>query len=605
MGKCRQSRCHTLRARLERLKTAHADHKHAQDQEIEARKSEGEAKSALETSTTNERSKANALATCRSAALAAERALTAAQETLNRKARAASIQRAREQLTRVQALETEIEELQLITGAEITQEDLEGLQDLERSCLEARAHADAGATIVEIELLEQVPVEVGGQITTEQRHELIRRTEIQIGSVAKLNITPSTRDGRSANAAVEAARAALSTRLNSLGMGSTLDASERLRSKEDAEQKIGGLRREIAALCPGDHSVELRPGINELKAFLADCGDELGDECPDVDVVGIQANLASARDTTQEAEGEHETALQLLRNCEVSYAAAAAAATSAKVALEAAQRRYSSEAAETNEEALTGELADARKSVLQASSALKTAEANAGTLNVEAIKKRIQNISQARQRADEERLELIKKRSALEATVTHEGSEGPAGALEAAEEELRGAEGRHSRLSEQADVLSLLRDTLKSAGDAATAKFLGPVTRRAAGYIERILPGCEALFNHEMGLSGIHRQGLNEDCTNLSRGTQEQLAILTRLAFADLLLEKGAPVSLILDDPLVYSDDVRLENVTDILENAAERMQVILLTCRSKAFRHVGGQSTFTRSVAEQRNFDE
>ncbi len=65
--------------------------------------------------------------------------------------------------------------------------------------------------------------------------------------------------------------------------------------------------------------------------------------------------------------------------------------------------------------------------------------------------------------------------------------------------------------------------------------------------------------------------------------------MLTRLAFADLLLDKGEPVSLILDDPLVYSDDARLEIMTDILTRAAERMQVILLTCRERAFRHVGG----------------
>lgn len=39
----------------------------------------------------------------------------------------------------------------------------------------------------------------------------------------------------------------------------------------------------------------------------------------------------------------------------------------------------------------------------------------------------------------------------------------------------------------------------------------------------------------------------------------------TRLAFADLLIEDGAPISLILDDPLAYSDDARLETMTDIL----------------------------------------
>ena len=65
--------------------------------------------------------------------------------------------------------------------------------------------------------------------------------------------------------------------------------------------------------------------------------------------------------------------------------------------------------------------------------------------------------------------------------------------------------------------------------------------------------------------------------------------MLTRLAFADLLLDRGGPVSLILDDPLVYSDDGRFELMTNILTTASERMQIILLTCRTKAFRHVAG----------------
>lgn len=56
-----------------------------------------------------------------------------------------------------------------------------------------------------------------------------------------------------------------------------------------------------------------------------------------------------------------------------------------------------------------------------------------------------------------------------------------------------------------------------------------------------------------------------------------------------MLLEQGRPVSLILDDPLVYSDDARLDLMTEILLDASKRMQVILLTCRDRAFRHVEG----------------
>lgn len=145
------------------------------------------------------------------------------------------------------------------------------------------------------------------------------------------------------------------------------------------------------------------------------------------------------------------------------------------------------------------------------------------------------------------------------------------------------------RLTAEADALALLRTTLNEAQEAASRTFLGPVTRRAVQYVRRVLPDCDVTFSEELGLTSIARSGVSEGCGDLSRGTQEQLAVLTRLAFADLLLEKGEPVSLILDDPLVYSDDARLEVMTDILTRAAERMQVILLTCRERAFRHMGG----------------
>lgn len=103
----------------------------------------------------------------------------------------------------------------------------------------------------------------------------------------------------------------------------------------------------------------------------------------------------------------------------------------------------------------------------------------------------------------------------------------------------------------------------------ASRTFLAPVTRRAATYIQQLLPGSELTFNDELGLASVIGAGVDEFCGDLSRGTQGQLAILTTLVFADLLLEDGAPLSLILDDPLVYSDDVRLEVMTNMVLKAS------------------------------------
>lgn len=56
----------------------------------------------------------------------------------------------------------------------------------------------------------------------------------------------------------------------------------------------------------------------------------------------------------------------------------------------------------------------------------------------------------------------------------------------------------------------------------------------------------------------------------------------TRLASPDFLMN-------IQEDPLVSSDDTRLDLMSDILTDAAQRMRVILLTCRERAFRHLRG----------------
>lgn len=42
-------------------------------------------------------------------------------------------------------------------------------------------------------------------------------------------------------------------------------------------------------------------------------------------------------------------------------------------------------------------------------------------------------------------------------------------------------------------------------------------------------------------------------------------------------------------DPLVYSDDGRLDTMIEMLTEASTRMQIIVLTCRERAFRHIPG----------------
>jgi uncharacterized protein YhaN len=77
----------------------------------------------------------------------------------------------------------------------------------------------------------------------------------------------------------------------------------------------------------------------------------------------------------------------------------------------------------------------------------------------------------------------------------------------------------------------------------------------------------------------------------LSDGTREQIAILVRLAMGAMLSSRSQNVPIVLDDALVFSDDDRIQRMFDALSRAGRQQQVIVLTCRTKAFEQLGGRS--------------
>ncbi len=235
------------------------------------------------------------------------------------------------------------------------------------------------------------------------------------------------------------------------------------------------------------------------------------------------------------------------------------------------------------------DLIGAREKAAETATILNEAERNASAHDAHSIERGIANIDARQAAASEVRRRLETDIARLEGTIESEGGKGLAERAAVATEEAMAAEQALGRTTEEAQTLKLLRDTLEEVRTETSRTYVGPVTIRAKRYIERLLPGSELLFANDLGLTAISRGGLPEDCVNLSRGTQEQLAVLTRLAIADLLREEERPVSLILDDPLVYADDARLDLMTEILTGAAQHMQIILLTCRERAFRHMTG----------------
>ena len=115
---------------------------------------------------------------------------------------------------------------------------------------------------------------------------------------------------------------------------------------------------------------------------------------------------------------------------------------------------------------------------------------------------------------------------------------------------------------------------------------------RLQPYLRMLFPETELrLSEDDLEIVSLRRDGVEEPFATLSIGAREQVAVLTRLALADLLREKGRPVALILDDPLVNSDDERFRRMELALRKAAASLQIVILTCHEARYETLGAKT--------------
>jgi len=378
--------------------------------------------------------------------------------------------------------------------------------------------------------------------------------------------------------------------LEELGLEHLAAARACNEAAREAASELRAVDARIDAATPADEAVGLASGADALKLLIAGLADEgEGQEGELPDVRALTQTLEVADVVMARAEGARDSAIDALRSIEEEDAPLATAEAGAASDLSNASTQLSGIEGRPEFATLTNDLMRSRETAAHAQVSLEEAKRNASAHDQASIQRKIETIDARTRAATEARKRLETELAKLEGNLESEGGKGLADREAAAREEVEAAQYALQRISEEADALKLLRDTLEVARIETSARFVGPVASRAKRYIERLLPGSELAFSEDLALEAVVRGGVSEGCAELSRGTQEQLAILTRVAFADMLLDRGQPVSLILDDPLVYSDDERLDVMIEILGEVAQRMQVILLTCRDRAFRHVPG----------------
>tara|TARA_R110000868_G_scaffold71398_1_gene209163 strand:- start:4777 stop:7398 length:2622 start_codon:yes stop_codon:yes gene_type:complete len=528
-----------------------------------------------------------ALDVARTERQAARTALAEGEERNRQSRRGLAVQSARQRHADLLKLEEQHSTAKALSDTAIAPKVLTSLEAHDRAVAEAQAAVSAGATRIALSgsangiTIDGEPMALGVRTLDHEVH-------VRFGA-AELQITPPASAASAAEVLASALRKQKAA-LDDLGVVDLAAARARHEIARDAAADLRTLEARIEAATPADDLLQVTAGSAALKLFVAELGTEeaVGEgELPDIEA--LTKAVETADSASARAEGAQDSAIEALRRAEkeeAPLATAEARATSdvanAVSALEAIERR-------PEWTTLTEDLAKAREQAAEASVKVEDAVRDASAHDVAAITRKIELIDARVRTAGETRTRLETDIARLEGTIESEGGLGLADRTAAASEEVEAARLALQRITDEAETLKLLRSTLDAARNETSAKFVGPVAARAKRHIERLLPGCELNFSEDLGLESVIRAGVDESCASLSRGTQEQLAVLTRIAFADMLLEQGKPVSLILDDPLVYSDDARLDTMIEILSEAATRMQVVLLTCRDRAFRHVAG----------------
>ena len=210
-----------------------------------------------------------------------------------------------------------------------------------------------------------------------------------------------------------------------------------------------------------------------------------------------------------------------------------------------------------------------------------------------------QDVKRFRSSAEEAERSFQQRRQAIAALRGQLQGEG-ALALEEERARLAGlldqAGRRQREMKLRADALTLLLELLGNERRELTRRLHAPLQQHVQRYLGVLMPGGaqldigeglspQALRRTAAGGSGASTIAAYDD---LSFGAREQMGVLSRLAYADLLKASGQPTLVILDDALVHSDAQRLAQMKRVLFDAAERHQILLFTCHPESWRDIG-----------------
>lgn len=477
-------------------------------------------------------------------------------------------------------------------GIAIAAPVLARMEELSTELRDGRVRRDAIATSLAVDLLPGRTITIAGQtVTGTVQITVAKPVAIDLPQTGTLTITPGGADLPELGAQI----AGLEDELRALLAGIGAPDADAARHRADEAR---GLRADIAT-AEKLLAVHAPRGIAALDADIAALRADL--ETARADLARLPAAtpadepvlpLADAEDAEARTRAALATAaaeLHAARNAETAAVTKAGQAMtewrSAKALIEAPARAAQKDSRAQELETATGEARGAR-------AALEALDAELLALDLETIARDIARFEASAKAAETERQTLREAVIRMETSLVADGAEGLEEQHSVTLRDLGHAERRVAEFSRRAAALDLILGLMREKRTELARRILAPLQDRLDRYLRMALPGLAVELDETLAPAIIQRAtaggASGGTLDEYSVGAREQLGILLRLAYADLLKQAGRPTLVILDDALVHTDQDRLAGMKRVLYDAAARHQFLIFTCHPEAWRDLG-----------------
>ena len=478
----------------------------------------------------------------------------------------------------------------------ISKPALEALRKLDRHWREAVLQRQAVATRVQFKLQDgaSLALSSAGQnpqtLVGQGQVLLVEASTLDLPGLGQLTVNPGGQGQDDLARQQAAAEDGLQAALQQLGAADLAEAEGRFNAQHEAQVQIKLAEQALSLTAP--------QGLDRLRQDLGEA--QASANAAHTALAKLPSTSNEAVLSAQAAEAALEAAQTLEDAATAAVNRAAQAQASAAERVAAAAREWVLARAPLADPGRVQRHADSQQQLLSVGSERDALAARVGQMSAQIqagrpdiARQDIARFEQSIQQLQQAHQQRAVQIQLLESTLQLQGAQALDEQLEAKAGELDRALRRHAELRLRADALALLCSKLEAKREATLARLQAPLQAHMQHYLQLLFPDAQLAVNEHLAPGQLTRRNASGaleggDFEALSFGAREQLGLISRFAYADLLREAGRPTLLILDDALVHSDSARLAQMKRVIFDAAQRHQLLLFTCHPEDWRDMG-----------------